>query len=124
MSFKKILTFGLSIAVLGASVSAEATTYISKSLSGTNAESGYKVLGNGTRYLKGTGTYGTGNAYAMRIIPYFPDEAVANFSIKKGATGKTSFHANATNSSGNNQSYYIRWYGNSSNSSANLKITD
>jgi len=106
------------------SVSADATTYISKTLTGTSAESGYKKLGDGKRYLKGTGEYGSGHAYAMKIIKWWPDSVEASFYLTKGNSASASFKAVATTGSGENQSYYIRWLGNSSSSSAALKITD
>lgn len=124
MPKKSFVAFGLALLVLLSSISVSATTYISATLTGTNAETGYKKLGDGKRYLKGTGTYGTGTAYAMKIIKYWPDKAVTSIKLSKDNTASSSFTAVSTTDSGENQSYYIRWEGNSSKASATLKITD
>jgi len=44
--------------------------------------------------------------------------------LSKGNSASVSFRAVATTDSGENQSYYIRWNGNSAKASAALKITD
>ncbi|WP_033828030.1 hypothetical protein [Bacillus andreraoultii] len=125
MSLKKqVVALVVTAAVLGTSVSAGATTYLSKTLTGVSAESGYVKLGSGKRYLKGTGTYGNGVASAMKVIAYWPDSVQASFTVKKGESSSASFTAVSTTDGGANQSYYIRWSGSSNKASANLKITD
>lgn len=63
-----------------------------------------------------------------KIIPSeigrLKNKAVASFSLSKGNSASVSFRAVATTDSGENQSYYIRWKGNSAKASADLKITD
>jgi hypothetical protein len=125
MSLKKnIFAAGLCVAVLFTSVSASATTYISTTLTGKSAESGFKKLGSGTRYLKGTGKYGKGTAYAVEIIKAWPDKAKATISLSNGKSKSAKFKAKKTNKSGENQSYYIRWRGSSSKAKASLKLTN
>ncbi|MGE7622978.1 hypothetical protein ACQKMD_07970 [Viridibacillus sp. NPDC096237] len=121
---KKVLTFGFAATVLLTSVSTSATTYISSSLTGTNAETGYKSLGSGTRYLKGTGSSGSGNAYAMKIVKFFPDKAMTSISLSSGNSASSSFTAVSSTDDGITQSYYIRWNGSSSKAAADVKLTD
>lgn len=106
------------------SVSTTAATYVDTTLTGTNAETGFKKLGEGTRVLSGTGIYGKGTGYAMRIVKWLPDSAVTKISLSKGNSASSEFKAQATNSLGENQSYYIRWKGNSSKAKASLKLAD
>lgn len=124
MSKKSFAAFGLALLILFSSVSASATTYISATLTGTTAETGYKKLGSGKRYIKGTGTYGTGTAFTMKVIKLWPDKAVASINLSNGNKASSSFTAQDTNDDGENQSYYIRWLGNSSKASAKVSITD
>lgn len=121
---KHLIAAGIAATVLVTSVSAGATTYISQTLTGTNAETGYKKLGAGKRYLDGDGLSGTGTASAMKIVSLWPDSQVASISLKKGESASSSFTSVATSDGGDNQSYYIKWSGNSSTAKATVSITN
>lgn len=112
------------IFVVGATIYPQAAIYVSSSLTGTNASTGYVMLGSGTKYVRATGTSGSGTVKAKRIVKYLPDSTMASFTVTNGNTGSSSFTAQLTTSSGDWQSYYINWAGNSSTASADVSFTD
>lgn len=92
-------------------------------MTGTNAQTGYVHLGSGSHTLSATGKSGKGTARVMEIIPYFVDKIKAEVSVTTPNTGTDQFTAQAYNGSGDVQSYYIKWNGQSSTSSAVVKVT-
>lgn len=124
MFSKKKILMGLALVSLFSTVSASATTYLSKSLTGTNSESSYVALGSGTRYLKATATNLSGTAYAMKIVPWAPDKSMTSVTVSSPNSGSSSFNSVATNDDGEAQSYYLKWKGSSSKAEATLSFTD
>lgn len=119
---KKIIAFGFAASVVAASVSASAGTLGSTPLSGTNSDSSEVHLGSGDHTLKATGTRGSGEAFAKKVNKLFPDSTVAQVDVTSPYSSSDGFTAvNSTN--GANQSYYVKWKGNSSTSSAQVEIT-
>ncbi|WP_304681275.1 hypothetical protein [uncultured Clostridium sp.] len=124
MSKKKLITSTLVALSLFSTISVSATTYLSDTLTGTNAESTYVNLGSGTRYVKGTAVTNSGTLHAMKIIPYAPDKSVANISLSAPNSGQASFTAVNTNDNGVVQSYYLKWKGSNSKSKVNGSFTN
>lgn len=120
---RKLLIVSLSSVLLLPSV-VYAKDYLSTSLSGTNAESGFVKLGKGTRYLKGKGTYGNGTIKAKEIVKWLPDNTKATVKVKNKTNFSKSFKSKATASNGANQSYYVHWQGNSARAKVNVKLSD
>lgn len=121
---KKKILMGLALISLFSTVSASATTYLSKSLSGTNSESSYVALGSGTRYLNVTGTNLNGTGYAMKIVPWAPDKSMTSVTISSPNSSSSSFKSVDTTDDGEVQSYYLKWKGSSSKATADLSFTD
>ncbi|MGM9979587.1 MAG: hypothetical protein ACI33J_12365 [Clostridium sp.] len=120
----KLASIGFASVVMLSSVSAGATVYIYDQLSGTSATSSSANLGSGTRYVTGTGTSGSGKAYAMKVIKWTPDVAVKTISLSANNSAQASFTAQAKNSDGVGQSYYVKWNGSTSSAKANVSIRD
>lgn len=124
MKSKKLIAAAvLSLSLFGC-ISASATTYLTANLSGTNSESSYVYLGAGTRDLNVTVNNGSTTAYAMRIIPWAPDEKVTDLTLDAPNSGSASFNAISYYKKGVVQSYYFRWQGHDSKSSGVCSFTD
>lgn len=120
---KNLLAVGMSAAVLLASVGVSAGTIGSTTLMGTNVQTGDVHLGSGSHTLSATGKSGKGTARVMEIVPYLMDKQKAEVRVTTPHTGTGQFTAQAYNGSGVFQSYYIKWNGQSSTSSAVVKVT-
>lgn len=121
---KKILmSVAAATLILGSATAASAKNYLSTTLTGTDAESSMAKLGDGKRYLVGKGTYGTGKLQAKKVVALFPDTTMAEISVANGSDQqKASFTSQSVSSSGANQSYYMKFKGNSSKASTTAKI--
>lgn len=122
----KLLSVTLGIGTILFPLTANATTFYSDYFMGTNDETEAFYLGDGTRYLYGTG-YGSGFGEAMQVKEFAPDVRVAKITLTPDRYKETSFTANSTvddDDLATEQSYYIRWRGNNSSSYAWLAISD
>ncbi|WP_297420444.1 hypothetical protein [Clostridium sp.] len=102
-----------------------ATTYLQQQITG----SGYTdevLLGSGTRYFYGDGSYLKGTAKAYKVVPWSPDTQVGNtLNVVFGQSQQvTHFSAVNTNSDGEYQKYYGSWSGSSSKASAYLSFSN
>lgn len=116
--------------LLLAAIPASATTYYSDQFHGTSEEGDNVYLGDGTRYIYGSGNSGSaGKGRAMRIIPSSPDEIVGQVNILGTRYRQDDFEAVAAYDYGEDESvveqqYYIKWMGNSSSHRATLSLSD
>lgn len=121
----KLLTLAGVLGVcLFSSVSTFAGVIFSQGFTGYSGESGAISLGSGGRYITGSGTNRTARADAMKVIPYLPDSSQATIYLSNGEWSQRYFDADSYNSSGETQSYYIKWSASYSNASGVVNFQD